>query len=60
MKITQTIEVLFKRFLPSPFAIAIILTVITILLALFFTEAPKEGNLFFYNSFFLGKWNLEQ
>lgn len=47
MKITQTIEVLFKRFLPSPFAIAIILTLITILLALFFTEAPTEGNHFF-------------
>ncbi|MBZ0327584.1 MAG: TIGR00366 family protein [Altibacter sp.] len=47
MKITQTIEVLFNRFLPSPFAIAIILTLITILLALFFTEAPTEGNHFF-------------
>ncbi len=42
MNITNTIETLFKRFMPSPFAIAIILTLITMLLALFFTEAPKE------------------
>ena len=41
MNITRTIETIFKRFLPSPFAIAIILTLVTILLALFFTEAPK-------------------
>lgn len=42
MNITNAIETLFKRFMPSPFAIAIILTLITMLLALFFTEAPKE------------------
>jgi len=42
MNFTNTIETLFKRFMPSPFAIAIILTFLTILLALFFTEAPKE------------------
>ena len=42
MNITNTIETLFKRFMPSPFAIAIILTLLTMLLALFFTEAPKE------------------
>ena len=47
MRITQTIELLFKRFLPSPFAIAIILTVLTIFLALFFTEAPEQGKHFF-------------
>ncbi|MEL6809940.1 MAG: TIGR00366 family protein [Bacteroidota bacterium] len=46
MKITQSIETLFKRFLPSPFSIAILLTVLTILLALFFTEAPERGNHF--------------
>ena len=46
MNITRTIETIFKRFLPSPFAIAIILTLVTILLALFFTEAPKEESHF--------------
>ncbi len=42
MNITKTIETLFKRFMPSPFAIAIILTLLTMVLALFFTEAPKD------------------
>jgi len=42
MNITQTVETLFKRLMPSPFAIAIILTLLTMLLALFFTEAPTD------------------
>lgn len=46
MKITTTIETLFKRFLPSPFAIAVILTVLTILLAWGFTPAPADENHF--------------
>ncbi len=46
MNLSKVVEVFFKRFLPSPFAIAIILTVITILLALFFTPAPEDGNHF--------------
>jgi short-chain fatty acids transporter len=41
MNITKTIEIIFKRFLPSPFAIAILLTALTMVLALFITEAPK-------------------
>ncbi|MCW5518416.1 short-chain fatty acid transporter [Aureitalea sp. L0-47] len=46
MNITRTIETIFKRFLPSPFAIAVILSVLTIILALLFTEAPEEENHF--------------
>ena len=46
MKITRTIETLFKRFLPSPFAIAVILTALTILLAWAFTPAPQDENHF--------------
>ena len=46
MKITRTIETLFKRFLPSPFAIAVILTLVTIALAYFITEKPEEGSHF--------------
>ncbi len=42
MNITKTVEILFKRLMPSPFAIAIILTIITMLLALLFTEAPTN------------------
>ncbi len=44
MNITQTIETLFRRFLPSPFAIAIILTLITMLLAWLFTSPPEGEN----------------
>ncbi|MEM7187720.1 MAG: TIGR00366 family protein [Bacteroidota bacterium] len=44
MKITQTIETVFKRFLPSPFAIAILLTLLTIVLAFFLTEGPSDEN----------------
>lgn len=44
MRITSAIETVFKRFLPSPFAIAIILTVLTIVLAWAFTEAPANEN----------------
>ncbi|MDC7995236.1 short-chain fatty acid transporter [Altibacter sp. HG106] len=40
MKLTRGIEAFFSRFMPSPFAIALLLTVITIILALLFTEAP--------------------
>jgi len=59
MKITQTIETLFKRFLPSPFAIAVLLTLLTILLAYFFTEAPEgEPHLLAILSYWeSGVWN---
>ena len=46
MNITHSIEILFKRFLPSPFAIAIILTGITLVMALLFTEGPQDQNHF--------------
>ncbi|MCW9036307.1 TIGR00366 family protein, partial [Altibacter sp.] len=42
MKLTRSIEVLFSRFLPSPFSIAILLTLVTMGLAYFFTEAPAN------------------
>lgn len=42
MNITKTIESLFKRFMPSPFSIAILLTLVTMVLALFFTEPPQS------------------
>ncbi len=59
MNITKTIETVFKRFLPSPFAIAILLTLLTMVLALFITEAPKNESHFlailsFWES---GIWN---
>lgn len=59
MNLTRTIETLFKRYLPSPFAIAILLTVFTLVLALFFTKGPEEGNHFFslLSSWERGIWN---
>ena len=47
MNITRSIETIFRRFLPSPFAIAVILTAITVILALVFTEPPANENHFF-------------
>lgn len=38
MKITQVIENVFKKYLPSPFTIAILLTLLTLILALAFTK----------------------
>ncbi len=47
MTITKTIETLFKRFMPSPFAIALLLTLLTMVLAFFFTDAPNNQPHFF-------------
>jgi short-chain fatty acids transporter len=43
MSATQYIEILFKRILPSPFVIALLLTVLTVVLALLLTPAPEQG-----------------
>lgn len=45
MNFTKTIETLFKKLLPSPFTIAVLLTLLTILLAYFFTEQKDEQHL---------------
>lgn len=42
MPITKTIETLFQKYIPSPFVIAILLTLLTMVLALVFTENPSE------------------
>ena len=59
MNFTRAIETFFKRFLPSPFTIAILLTGITIVLAWTLTESQSSGNrlleiLSFWES---GIWN---
>ncbi len=43
MQITKAIETLFKRYLPSPFTIAVLLTLLTIVLATLFTK-PEASN----------------
>lgn len=42
MRFTRLIETLFRRYLPSPFTIAIVLTLFTLVLALVFTENTSE------------------
>ncbi|MEP0263018.1 TIGR00366 family protein [Dokdonia sp.] len=44
MSITKTIETLFQKYIPSPFVIAILLTILTMVLALvlLYTENPSE------------------
>jgi short-chain fatty acids transporter len=44
MNFTSTIEHIFRKYLPSPFTIAVLLTLLTILLALGFTENTSNKN----------------
>ncbi|MBC2837935.1 short-chain fatty acid transporter [Robiginitalea sp. SC105] len=44
MSVTRTIESLFRRFLPSPFAIAVLLSLLTFLLGGFFGAFPDGRN----------------
>ncbi|MFD0963690.1 short-chain fatty acid transporter [Pseudofulvibacter geojedonensis] len=53
MNITQTIETVFRKVLPSPFTIAILLTLLTISLAFFFTDSTGSENHLFT---ILGYW----
>ncbi|AUP79870.1 short-chain fatty acid transporter [Flavivirga eckloniae] len=59
MNITRTIEILFKRYLPSPFTIAILLTFLAMVLALCFTKPVGEDyHIFEILSFWeKGIWN---
>ncbi|MDM9631355.1 short-chain fatty acid transporter [Robiginitalea aurantiaca] len=61
MSLTRTVELVFRRFLPSPFVIALILTLVTMGLALVFGKFPQadsswEGML---GSWEKGLWNRE-
>lgn len=44
MGLTKVIEHVFRRYLPSPFTIAVLLTVLTIALALIFTDNTSDKN----------------
>ena len=59
MSITKSIETLFQKYLPTPFVIAILLTFVTIILALVFTDNPsREPHLFMVLSYWeAGIWN---
>jgi len=45
MNFTQSIENIFKKVLPSPFTIAVLLSLLTIFLAYFFTESNNDNHL---------------
>jgi len=55
MKITKAIENIFQKYLPSPFTIAVLLTLTTIVLAVLFTR-PAEVGFFDYSIDVLGFW----
>ena len=55
MNITKAIENLFQKYLPSPFTIAVLLTLVTILLALFFTR-PDDVTFLDYSVDVLKFW----
>ncbi|WP_127018743.1 short-chain fatty acid transporter [Flagellimonas beolgyonensis] len=59
MGLTKVIEHIFRRFLPSPFTIAVLLTFLTMVMAFFFMEdTTGEGHLFKILSFWEnGVWN---
>lgn len=58
MNMTKAIETVFKRFMPSPFTIAILLTLITMVMALFFTVPKGKNHVFEILSFWeKGIWN---
>lgn len=59
MGFTGLIENLFRRYLPSPFTIAVLLTLATLLLALVFTESTAEENHLFaiFSYWENGIWN---
>lgn len=58
MNVTKTIETIFKRYLPSPFTIAIILTLLTMLLAMVFTRSDSGNHALNIVSYWeQGIWN---
>ncbi|NNM19459.1 MAG: short-chain fatty acid transporter [Croceitalea sp.] len=59
MGLTKAIENLFRRYLPSPFTIAVILTVVTMALAMLSTDSPQGENHMFniFSYWENGIWN---
>ncbi|CAL2056962.1 short-chain fatty acid transporter [Tenacibaculum sp. 190524A05c] len=55
MKITKIIENLFKKYIPSPFTIAVLLTLVTLALALGFTR-PENQSILNYSVDILKFW----
>ncbi len=61
MSLTRTVELVFRRFLPSPFVIALVLTGCTMGLALVFGQFPQSGSVWggMLSSWERGLWNRD-
>ncbi|MGB5653425.1 MAG: TIGR00366 family protein, partial [Robiginitalea sp.] len=61
MSLTRTVELIFRRFLPSPFVIALLLTLVTMGLALIFGDFSQEDHVGkdVLKSWERGLWNRE-
>lgn len=59
MSLTRTIELIFRRFLPSPFVIALLLTLLTMVIALLFGQFPQSSSAWegVLTSWERGLWN---
>ncbi len=59
MRLTKFIAHIFRRYLPSPFTIAVLLTLLTFVLAFFFTSSSVEQNHLFaiFSYWENGIWN---
>ncbi|MEL7271502.1 MAG: TIGR00366 family protein [Bacteroidota bacterium] len=57
MRLTEVITQAFRRFLPSPFTIAVLLTLFTLLLAIIFSPEAKGDVVFVLKAWESGIWN---
>ena len=57
MRLTEVITQAFRRFLPSPFTFAVLLTLFTLLLAIIFSPVAKGDVVFVLKAWESGIWN---
>jgi len=57
LRLTEVITQAFRRFLPSPFTIAVLLTLFTLLLAIIFSPEAKGDVVFVLKAWESGIWN---
>ena len=64
MKITRAVEHIFQKYLPSPFTIAILLTLITMILAVVFTRPSDTSSINYITDILrfweYGIWNTKK
>lgn len=61
MRVTKVIENIFKNYLPSPFTIAVLLSLLSIILAFIFTKPESVSSIYYFSEVLLfwedGIWN---